>query len=293
VQLTIFVPAYNRAPHLKKMYDSLIKQNNQDFVWLIVDDGSTDDTRAVVEGLKKGNHQFQIEYFYQENQGKSFAFNKGVKEAKTRYFLEIDSDAWMTDHAVEDILATINGLPEEGRRIGYGFQYLSVDNELLTTRPFPHSPWYGNYDTMMFTEKIIGDVAFVFETNVLKEYPFPKYLNEKFVPEAFLYNRLNHFVGEFVYFNIPVAYHEYLEDGFTHNMRPLFKNNPMSHYVYAREFLDFFPHDLNQTLRHLGAIGIFGKALKKRPKEVRGDLKKKSHKIMYTLLLPAIYLYKL
>jgi len=293
MKLTIFVPSYNRAPYLKKMYDSLMRQANHNFVWLIVDDGSKDDTKAVVETLKKGDHRFQIEYIYQENQGKPFAFNKGVQAAQTRYLLEIDSDAWLADNAVEDILRTIDELEDTRSCVGYAFQYLRPDNKLITRRPFPSSPWYGDYDTMMFKEKIVGDVAFVFDVEVLRQFPYPKYDNEKFVSEAFLYNRLNHFAGEFAYINIPVAYHEYLPDGFTHNMRPLYQNNPMGHYVYAVEFLSFFPHGTYQTLRHIGALGIFGKAVGKSPKEIRKDLTTRKHKIMYTMLLPAIYLYRL
>jgi glycosyltransferase involved in cell wall biosynthesis len=293
MQLTIFVPSYNRAAYLKEMYNSLIKQENQDFVWLIVDDGSSDDTREVVQALKEGSHRFEIEYVYQDNQGKPFAFNRGVAEAKTKYFLELDSDAWLADTAVKDIMTTIHALEGTRECVGYAFQYLTSDNKLITKKPFPSSPWYGDYDTMMFTEKIVGDVCFVFDTEVLKKFPYPKYNEEKFVSEAFLYNRLNHFAGVFAYINIPVAYHEYLPDGFTHNMRPLYQNNPMGHYVYAKEFLEFFPHGIYQTVRHIAAFGVFGKAVGKRPREVRADLKKRSHRIMYTLMLPAIYLYKL
>jgi len=293
MQLTIFVPSYNRASYLQRMYESLMKQTNQDFVWLIVDDGSTDNTQEVIETLKKGTHRFKIEYFYQANQGKPFAFNKGVEETTTPYFYAIDSDDWLTDTAVTDIISTIEALEQQREAVAYVFQYLDINHQLITKRPFPSSPWYGNYDTMMFTEKVVGDAGFVFKTEVLRQFPFPKYLDETFVPEAFLYNRLNHFSGVFAYINIPIAYHEYLPEGFTHNMRPLFKNNPMGHYVYAAEYLNFFRHDLNQTLRHIGAIGIFGKALGKRPREVRRQLQKKGHKIMYTMMLPLIYLYRL
>lgn len=293
MKLTIFTPTYNRAEYLQRTYESLLRQKTRDFIWLIVDDGSLDDTAAVVAQMQKNPHnQFKIEYAYQENQGKPSAFNTGVKLAKTEYFFVIDSDDWLTSNSVAEILMNIEKYRSEKRHIGYVFQCLNPENELLTQRPFPSSPWYGTYDAMIHHQKIVGDAAFVFQTDILKQYPFPHYAPEKFVPEALLYNRLNHFVGNFCYLNVPVKYSEYLPDGLSENMQQLFRDNPHGYYVYALEFLNFFRHGIYQTLRHIAAVGVFGRKIGKTPRIISSELTKVSHQVLYILLLPAIFFYK-
>ena len=89
--ITVFTPSYNRKNELKKLYDSLLKQDNKDFEWLIVDDGSSDDTGSYIKKIKKDN-KININYIYKENGGKQSAYNMGLDKAKGNIFLCIDSD---------------------------------------------------------------------------------------------------------------------------------------------------------------------------------------------------------
>ena len=100
--ITIFTPSYNREKELKILYNSLLKQNYNDFEWLIVDDGSSDNTKKYIASLKKEN-KIKINYVYKENGGKQSAYNKGLEETKGDIFLCIDSD----DCLKENILKTI------------------------------------------------------------------------------------------------------------------------------------------------------------------------------------------
>ena len=97
-RLTVFTPAYNREKLLKRLYDSLVNQTCKDFVWLIVDDGSTDNTRELIKNLKALN-EIEIEYIYRENGGKMRAHNDGVKNTKTPFFLCVDSDDYLVKSA--------------------------------------------------------------------------------------------------------------------------------------------------------------------------------------------------
>ena len=100
--LTVCTPTYNRAHTLPRLYESLVRQTSQDFEWLVVDDGSTDNTRELVDGwVAEG--RIRIRYVYKENGGKPSAHNLGVRMAAGELFFCVDSDDYLTDNAVEVI----------------------------------------------------------------------------------------------------------------------------------------------------------------------------------------------
>ena len=101
--LTIFTPSYNRAYCLNQCYESLMRQTNKDFIWLIIDDGSTDDTKALVQSWIIEN-RIDIKYHYQDNQGMHGGHNAAYRLIETELNVCIDSDDFMPDTAVEDIL---------------------------------------------------------------------------------------------------------------------------------------------------------------------------------------------
>src|SRR2546426_9569929 len=99
---TVFTASYNRRTTLPRVYESLAKQTFKDFEWVIVDDGSIDDTCELVETWSKESW-FPIRYFYQENQGQQSAYNHGVAEAKRMFVLPLDSDDACVPHALETL----------------------------------------------------------------------------------------------------------------------------------------------------------------------------------------------
>ena len=103
-QLTVFTPAYNRAKLLERCYRSLQRQTNKDFVWYVIDDGSTDNTREVVSKWISENNDFEIRYYYKENGGLHTAYNEAIAHLETELAVCIDSDDFMPDNAVEIIL---------------------------------------------------------------------------------------------------------------------------------------------------------------------------------------------
>ena len=109
--VTVFTPTYNRAYILGDLYHSLQRQTCMDFEWLIVDDGSADDTKALVASWQGEENPFPIRYVYQENGGKCRAINRGLKEADGRLFFTVDSDDYLTDDAIEKVIRWDGELP--------------------------------------------------------------------------------------------------------------------------------------------------------------------------------------
>ena len=115
--VTIFTPTYNRAYILENLYESLIRQTSQKFEWLIVDDGSTDETANLVATWQKEN-KISIRYLKQKNGGKQRAHNKGVEECKTELFVCVDSDDYIADGSIESILKTWKNIKGDDKLAG-------------------------------------------------------------------------------------------------------------------------------------------------------------------------------
>lgn len=210
--ITVFTPTYNRAYRLGALYESLCKQTFRDFEWLIVDDGSTDNTRELVEGWISEN-QIDIRYIAQPNGGKHRAINRGVKEAEGTLFFIVDSDDILPDDSLGVISAHYQLI--KGRS---GFGGLCGLKAYYDGSPVGNKPDFGVYECTNFEidykYKLNGDMAEVFYTSVLKEFPFPEIDGERFCPEILIWNRIS---TKYIihYFSENIYYCEYLEDGLT------------------------------------------------------------------------------
>lgn len=104
VRLTVFTPAYNRGELLTRCYESMKRQTSKEFIWLIIDDGSTDQTRQLAGQWQRENNGFEIVYHYKENGGLHTAYNEAIARVETELCVCIDSDDFMPDDGVERIL---------------------------------------------------------------------------------------------------------------------------------------------------------------------------------------------
>lgn len=210
--ITIFTPTYNRAHLLPRLYDSLCKQTYVDFEWIIVDDGSKDNTEEVVRDFTN-LQKIKIQYFKQENGGKHRAINRGVKEAKGELFFIADSDDMLPVNALENVSRTYEDIKDdnafagvcgldgtfEGKVIGSGLPKDIIDSTSIAVR---------------FKLGITGDMKEVFRTEVLKEFPFPEIKGECFCPEALVWNRIAT-KYKLRFFNQIIYLAEYQNDGIT------------------------------------------------------------------------------
>lgn len=213
--LTIFTPAYNRASLLPRLYDSLLSQTSHDFEWLVVDDGSSDGTRELVEAWASDDgNPFEIRYFYQENSGKHVAQNRAVREARGELFICVDSDDWLTSDAVSTMLGT--KLREF--EAGVIFPKLLFEKGKLRETPwFPNGADLIELADMRFEFGLGIETALLFRTNLLAAHPSPVEEGEHFMSEDLVY--LSFPRGTRFRISSAGFYEcEYLDDGLTHNL---------------------------------------------------------------------------
>lgn len=220
--LTIFTPTYNRAYILPKLYESLIKQTNKNFIWLIVDDGSDDNTKGLVNKWIKESI-INIEYIKQENQGKHIAHNTGVDNCKTELFFCVDSDDYLLENAVEDIYHDYCNI-QDRNIAGIVAIKMTKDRKPIGTNMPVHIE-YSSLSDLYEKYKFKGDTALVFKTGILKKYKFPKINGEKFVGEEYIYCQIDEKYKLFIS-NSKYYICEYLDDGYTTNIFKLIANNP-------------------------------------------------------------------
>lgn len=236
-QLTIFTPTYNRKDLLNRLYISLQKQTSKSFVWIIVDDGSTDGTQDMVNQWEKTS-DFEIKYLFQKNQGKSAAFNKGIDMTGTELFLCVDSDDYLSFDAVSRVLECWEYCKDDNIGILARREVTRVPGDMVT----------GVRTTMLDAYRvhhIKGDTMIVHKTEVLKKYKFPQFENEKFVPEAYLYDKLDQH-GTLFFLNEVLYFGEYKDDGYTKNMVSVIKLNPLGYEAFIIQRLS-----LEKELRYL------------------------------------------
>lgn len=228
--VTIFTPAYNRAYTLGRLYDSLLHQTDKRFCWLIVDDGSTDETEKLVSSWIDEN-KIEIEYYKQENQGKPAAHNKGVELTHTALFTCVDSDDYLTDDAVAEILSAWTEIPDDCVGIlGYKREANNVLTKCSNTDITKGTLRY------LYDHGLSGDTVLIFKSDVLKMFSFPKFAGEKFIPEAYLYDLLDQ-EGELFLLRKAIYVCEYLSDGYTSGMAKLLYSNPQGYFCYINQRL--------------------------------------------------------
>ena len=230
--LTVFTPTYNRAYILPQCYASMRRQTCQDFVWLVVDDGSTDGTRELVQTWQSEDNGFELRYVYQENQGMHGAHNLAYETIDTVLNTCIDSDDYMPDDAVEKILRFWESCPP--RDDIAGFLALDEDkqgNIIGTPLPADKAPMT-SYD-VYYKYGVKGDKKFILRSDLTRLHPYPIFPGEKYVNLATKYSLLDRDYKLWL-LNEPVCIVEYLPDGSSRNMIRQYFRNPRG-FAYSRK----------------------------------------------------------
>ncbi len=221
--LTVFTPAYNRAHTIGRTYESLCRQTCKDFVWLVIDDGSSDNTRQLVEGWI-AERRIPIRYIYQQNQGMHGAHNTAYRNINTPLNTCIDSDDYMPDDAVEKILAFWQQCGDNPRLAGMIGLDVTEDGRVIGTK-FPE----GMTTTTLqgfYSAGGRGDKKMVYRTDVIKQYPeYPLFEGERYVGLAYKYMLIDQDY-ELATLNEPLVIVEYQQDGSSYNMFRQYWNNP-------------------------------------------------------------------
>ena len=186
-KITVFTPTYNRAYILENLYRSLQRQSFTDFERLVVDDGSSDGTKALFERWQKEDNPFPIRYCYKENGGKCRAINYGLKLAQGELFFTVDSDDYLTDDALEKVALWESTLPKDQKFCGIVANGGQSPTETPNTR-FEEAYLDGNAFDMY--GRIDGERALIFYTEIHRNYLYPEFPGEKFMTEAVTWNRM-------------------------------------------------------------------------------------------------------
>ena len=241
MKLSVLTPTYNRAEDLEKLYTSLIvnSYSNLDFEWLIMDDGSTDKTKMVVDRLIN-QKIIDIKYYYQENSGKMSAMNELVKYATGDMMITCDSDDYFTPDAFENIMKYAKLLEENDDT--YALAFLIQDSkENISGNEFEENVHKASMFDFYYKERKTGELALLFKSSIRKKYSHKLEEGEKFVTEARLYHEMDedyHVIG----INTAIMVREYQDDGYSKNLDKVMKENPVGYYHFFKELLE---KDLN------------------------------------------------
>ncbi|TCT23115.1 glycosyltransferase family 2 protein [Thiobaca trueperi] len=182
-QFTIFTPTYNRAYSLPRVYESIKRQTFRDFEWLIIDDGSTDGTKKLIQKWQKEN-QIPIRYYWQENAHKKAAFNSAVKKAHGELFLTLDSDDEALPNALNIFYHTWRSIPDNERVHFSAVTALCMDDSgNIIGDQFPSDIFDSNSLETYFRHRIKGEKWGFQRTDILREFPFPTNV-QGLVPES-------------------------------------------------------------------------------------------------------------
>ncbi|EOO15539.1 MULTISPECIES: glycosyltransferase family 2 protein [Bacillus cereus group] len=232
-KLTIFTPTYNRAYCLQGCYGSLKQQTCKDFIWLIIDDGSDDNTKELVHSWISEDY-IDIEYYWQANQGMHGAHNTAYEMIDTELNVCIDSDDSMPSDAVEKI---INFWNENGNEQVSGIIALDLyKDEKVIGSKLPLNLKRSTLFNLYNKHGVTGDKKLVYRTELTKKYPYPIFKNEKYVGLAYKYYMLDQ-KYEMLLMNEALCYVEYMPDGSSMNMLNQYRKNPKGFAFYRKELM--------------------------------------------------------
>ncbi len=271
-RITILTPTYNRAAYLPKLYESLKAQTNRDFLWLVVDDGSEDDTETLIASY--GQQDVKINYIRQKNGGKHTALNRGVSEIRSELTFIVDSDDYLPENAVETILAYHEKYRETPGLCGYSFLRCHGDGR-VNTAYFPSDELIGSYAEVRINGGIGGDKAEVFYTEILKQYPFPVFPGEKFMPEDAVWMQMSG-PYQMVHINQNIYYCDYLEGGLTNTGRRMKVHSPRGMVLRSGIYLNDPAIRIKVKLKMMLLYQVYGRFAGTPAKELRRETGEKA-----------------
>lgn len=222
-KITVFTPTYNRAYCLGQLYESLVQQTNPNFIWMIIDDGSSDSTKELVQSWINLN-AIEIHYIFQENQGMHGAHNTAYQNITTELNVCIDSDDYMPDNAIELILSHESELKNKEYAGLIGLDTYKNGNIIGTV--IPDHIKETTMNDLYYKHQVKGDKKVVIKTDVVKQFPsYPVYKGEKLVPLGTLYLLIDQ-KYKWLCTNDVLCVVEYLADGSSNTILKQYKVSP-------------------------------------------------------------------
>lgn len=231
--ITICTPTFNRSSYLFRIHRCLEEQTFRDFEWLIVDDGSTDETSMVFEEIR-GICTYELKYLRKDNGGKHTAINIGLQHAKGELFFIVDSDDSLPCHALEIINSEYEKVKRDASIGGVAGLDMDLGSKEIIGGGL-HQPYIQcNAIDIRHKYGIKGDLKEVFRTDVLRKFPFPIIEGERFCPEQLVWFRIAQ-KYQLHYFNQVIYHVEYLDEGITKGIIKARMKSPIASMMTYQE----------------------------------------------------------
>lgn len=251
--VTICTPAWNRAGTLPRAFQSLLAQDNLDFEWIIIDDGSQDETEIVVKEMKEKTDAFPIRYIKKENGGRHTAINKGLEEAKGEIFFLLDSDDWLPPDAISKTLICFDSIAGEAGFAGIVGLKCFEDEKIVG------ATFRGDYQDFDFFDRekrgVYGDRAEVFYTEIFRKFPFPELPDERFLSERMNWYRIADAGYKMRWFNTNIYFCEYQADGLS-AQRGKMRKNMGALRLETKELLQYKKVSLKEKCMYVGRYAL-------------------------------------
>jgi len=235
ILITVFTPTFNRGKYLNRVFESLQIQDFNMFEWLIIDDGSNDETEIVVKKIISIS-EFRIRYIKQSNSGKHVAINKAVELAQGELFLILDSDDRCKSGALSFFYNEWEKISDKANEIAGITVLTEFENRQIIGSSFPYYKTIDFLPNFYSKHKITGDKWDIHQTSVLKKYKCPETKNEKFCPEGLIWNRISK-QYKMLFINKSLKIVEYLPDGLSSNILKKRIDSPLNSLIYYEELI--------------------------------------------------------
>lgn len=257
--LTVFTPTFNRAFCLQQLYQSLLEQTNNDFLWLLIDDGSTDTTKDLVASWIADN-KIEIQYIYKKNEGMHSGHNTAYAAINTELSICVDSDDYMPNDAVDLILTKWNQTKDTNVAGLIGLDAFKDGSVVGDT--IPTTLTTSTLNDLYQKHKITGDKKVVIRTSVVKEFPsYPIFENERLVPLGVLYLMIDQ-KYEWICTNDVYCIVEYLPDGSSKTIIKQYKESPKG-FGYSRlvemNYSQRFSYTFTRAMHYISSCLFQGK----------------------------------
>ena len=244
--ITIITPSYNRAHTLPACYTSLLAQTSNDFIWMIIDDGSTDGTDELISKWKSECNIFEIQYYKKENGGKASALNMAFDLLRTEYAVVLDSDDTFYSTAVESAVTELKACSNDENCCGLMALRHNPDGTVMGGKELKAGSKISMIDILNGDYRT--ELVCFYKSNILKANKFPQFPGEKFVSPQWLdfeLSRSYYFISS----NSKICICEYEEDGLTRNKRTIIKKNPHGYTAVKRQSFEF-SKSLKLSIKH-------------------------------------------
>lgn len=260
--VTMFTPTYNRAHLLPRLYESICRQDCMDFEWLVIDDGSTDNTYELFDEWTRKEHPFPLIYRKVRNGGKQRAINQAMDMARGEYFFIVDSDDTLAPDAISFIRHSFGTLPKDDDSfIGISCLMVNFDGSFIHQKPqIDSSVGYVDCNNIERSKYALeADMAEAFYTEKLKRYKFPVWDGETFTPEAVVWDQMALDGYRLRWFDVPIYYCEYQQEGLTNSSWSLLRHNPMGYAMLFNLQLKYIKKGrVNRVLQFISCCCLAG-----------------------------------